>query len=66
MTRLADREQKIVIRWRTRDQAEAIAPTLDHAYPIDENPSFDDVLKAIDAAEAQVWGDGGPPDETSG
>ena len=54
----SDREQKIVIRWRTRGQAEAITPALDRAYPIKETPCFDEVLKAIDEAERQVWGDG--------
>jgi hypothetical protein len=60
-----DREQKIVIRWRTRGQAEALTPTLDHAYPIEEDSCFDKVLNAIDEAERQVWGDCEPEDEMS-
>lgn len=55
-----DRESRIVIRWRTRGQAEALIPSLDCAYPIEDNASFDEVLKAIDEAERQVWGDDDP------
>jgi hypothetical protein len=60
-----DREQKIVIRWRTRGQSEALTPALDRAYPIEKSPGFDEVLKAIDEAERQVWGDCDPADEAS-
>lgn len=55
-----DREQRIVIRWRTRGQGEALTPSLDRACPIEEKPRFDEVLNAIDEAERQVWGDGDP------
>lgn len=65
MTGLPDREQRIVIRWQTRGQAATLNTALDHAYPIDENPGFDDVLKAIDEAEKQVWRDGDPVDRPS-
>jgi hypothetical protein len=57
---MPDREQRIVIRWRTRGQSEALTPALDRAYPIEERPCFDEVLKAIDESERQVWGDGEP------
>lgn len=55
MGRESGREQRIVIRWRTRGQAEAISPTLHHAYPVDQGPCFDEALKAIDEAERMVW-----------
>ncbi len=60
MTRVADRERVIVLRWLTRHNAELLGPTLDHAYAIDESPCFDEVLMAIDEAERQVWGDCDP------
>ncbi len=63
MGRVEGREQKIVLRWRTRGQAEALSPTLDSVYPIDETPHFDEALKAIDEAERQVWGDNDPERE---
>ena len=65
MTRVTDRERMIIIRWRTRGQAEALGHALDRANPIDETPCFDEVLKAIDDAENQVWGDRDPAAETS-
>jgi hypothetical protein len=65
MAGVTDRERMIVIRWRTRGQAEALGQALDRANLIDETPCFDEVLKAIDDAERQVWGDGDPAAETS-
>jgi hypothetical protein len=58
-----DREQRIVIRWRTRVRSQALGSTLESAYPTDEVPEFDEALKAIDAAETQVWGDRDPTDK---
>jgi len=54
---MTNREQKIIIRWRTRGQAKALVPALDHAYPIEHDPCFEKMLKAIDEAERQVWGE---------
>jgi hypothetical protein len=50
-----DHEQKIVIRWQTLGQAEALIPALGRAYPIDDTPCFNEALDAIDEAERQVW-----------
>ena len=50
-----NRETRAVFRWLTRDSAQMLGPSLDHAYAIDETPCFDDALKAIDEAERQVW-----------
>ena len=59
-----DREKMIVIRWRMRGQTEALGPSLDRAYPTDdEAPSFEEALEAIDEAERKVWGDPPPEDE---
>lgn len=59
----SDREKRVVIRWRMRGQAEALAPTLGCAYPAQEASGFDDALEAIDAAESKVWGDSDPADK---
>jgi type II secretory pathway predicted ATPase ExeA len=63
MGRKTEREQRIVIRWRARGQAEAISPTLHRAYPTDEELCFDEALKAIDEAEREVWDPGGAADK---
>ncbi len=63
MANLTDRERLIAQRWQRRDQVQALSPTLDSAYPIEDSSSFDESLKAIDEAEVQVWGNGA--DETN-
>ena len=55
MGRVANRGQRIVIRWQARSQSEALGPALDRAYPIEEKPCFDEALEAIEEAERQVW-----------
>ena len=57
---MEDREHRIIIRWRTRGQVEALAPTLERIYPADQSPCFGDALEAIDEAERRVWNDGDP------
>ena len=61
MGRVANRGQRIVIRWQARSQSEALSPALDRAYAIEEKPCFDEALKAIDEAERQVWQDSDTP-----
>ncbi len=58
-----NRERRIVIRWRARGQAEAITPTFHRAYPADEQPCFDEALKAIDEAGREVWDPEGAADK---
>ena len=58
-----DREQMVVLRWRKRIACEALAPTLDRAFPADRSAGFDEALKAIDDAENALWGDRKPPDQ---
>ena len=58
-----EREQTVVLRWRRRIACEALAPTLDRAFPTGEVDSFDEALKAIDDAETAVWADRNPADE---
>ena len=58
-----DREQKVVLRWRTRIRSEALGPSLDRAYPTDPSDGFDEALKAIDEAENEVWGNRDPADQ---
>jgi len=53
----------VVLRWRTRSGCEALAPTLDRAFPTNDVDCFEDALKAIDEAESAVWGDREPADE---
>ena len=53
----------VVLRWRTRTGCEALAPTLDRAFPTNDVDCFDDALKAIDEAEGAIWGDREPGDE---
>lgn len=60
---MSDRERRIVIRWRTRGQAEALRPALGSVYPPDETSSFEEALNAIDQAESTVWGDGKSADD---
>ena len=55
-----DREHRIIIRWRTRGQVEALAPALERIYPVDKSSCFDDALHAIDEAEGDAWSDGDP------
>ena len=55
MARETERERMIVIRWLARRSVETLGPTFHQAYPVDEAPSFDDALDAIDEAERQVW-----------
>ena len=63
MSRVSERERRIVFRWMTRHSAEMLGPTLDHAYPIDPPSGFDDALNAIDESERQVWVPGGTADK---
>ena len=58
-----EREQTVVLRWRRRMACEALAPTLDRAFPTDQVDCFDEALKAIDEAESAVWADHKPTDE---
>ena len=58
-----EREQTVVLRWRRRIACEALAPTLDRAFPTDPEDCFEEALKAIDEAESAVWGDGKPADQ---
>ena len=53
----------VVLRWRRRNACEALAPTLDRAFPTGEADSFDEALKAIDEAESAVWADREAADE---
>ena len=57
---MEDREHRIIIRWRARNQVEALAPTLERVYPVDENSTVDDALEALDEAERHVWSGGDP------
>ena len=50
-----DREDMVVLRWRTRTGCEALAPTLDRAFPTDHGDGFAEAIKAIDEAESAVW-----------
>ena len=59
----SDREQMVVLRWRTRIGCEALGPTLDRAFPPDHGDGFAEALKAIDEAESAVWADREPPDQ---
>jgi hypothetical protein len=56
----AEREQRVVIRWRVRGQAEALSPSLGEAFPVNEEACFVKALRAIDEAERGVWGSGEP------
>lgn len=62
MAAYVDREQMVVLRWRTRIAREALAPALDRAFPPNQVDCFDEALRAIDEAESVVWSDGTPPD----
>jgi hypothetical protein len=59
----SDREQMVVLRWRTRTGCEALAPTLDRAFPTDHGDGFAEAIKAIDEAESAIWADRKPADE---
>ena len=59
----SDREQMVVLRWRTRIGCEALGPTLDRAFPTNDVNGFEEALKAIDEAESAVWADHKPADE---
>ena len=63
MAEKIDREQTVVLRWRRRIACEALAPTLNRAFPTHQADCFDEALKAIDEAETAVWGDRDPPDK---
>jgi hypothetical protein len=60
MAHISDREQTVVLRWRTKIACEALAPTLDRAFPPEQEACFDEALKAIDEAESAVWNDRDP------
>jgi hypothetical protein len=60
---LSDREQMVVLRWRTRSGCEALGPTLDRAFPADHGDGFAEAIKAIDEAESAVWADRNPAAE---
>jgi len=57
-----DREQTVVLRWRTRTACEALAPALDRAFPTNRATCFDEALQAIDDAESAIWSDDNPAD----
>jgi hypothetical protein len=59
----ADREQMVVLRWRTRSGCEALGPTLDRAFPADHGDAFAEAIKAIDEAESAVWADRDPTND---
>ena len=63
MAKSPDREQMVVLRWRTRTGCEALAPALDRAFPPDPVDGFEEALQAIDQAESAVWADCKPADE---
>ena len=50
----AEREQEIVVRWRTRIRSEALGPTLARAYPIKASDGSDETQKAIGETENNV------------
>ena len=66
MANEADRANMLVIRWRMRGQTKALAPSLDHVYPIEDATGFGEALEAIDAAERKVWSGIDPPAEPRG
>ncbi len=53
MAHISDREQTVVLRWRTKIACEALGPTLDRAFPADRAPCFDEAIKALDAADCK-------------
>ena len=63
MAQNIEREQTVVLRWRTRIGCEALGPTLERAFPTDRVDCFNEAMKAIDDAESAVWSDGKPADE---
>lgn len=58
-----DREQMVVLRWRTRNGCEALGPALDRAFPTDLGDGFAEALKAIDEAESAIWAKRKPADK---
>lgn len=53
MDPISDRERRIVIRWRTRGQLQALRT----ASGANDAGSSAEALNAIDEAERQVWSD---------
>ena len=51
MAPMSELERAIVSRWLTTHKADILGPSLDHAYPVDKAPCFDEVLAAIDDSE---------------
>jgi hypothetical protein len=63
MAHISDREQTVVLRWRTKIACEALGPTLDRAFPTEHGDGFAEAIKAIDEAESAVWADRKPADD---
>ena len=63
MAQNIEREQTVVLRWRTRIGCEALGPTLERAFPTGQGECFDEAMKAIDDAESAVWSDGKPAEQ---
>jgi hypothetical protein len=45
----------------TQRDLRLLGPTFDRAWPVEETPSFDELLRAIDDAERRLSGEGAPP-----
>jgi len=48
------REKIVAIGLLTQKELGLLGPTFDRAWPLDRAPKFDDLLKAIDAAEEKM------------
>lgn len=47
----------------TQANLDALGRSLEHAWPVEEAPTFNELLKAIDDADCKLTGEQPPPEE---
>lgn len=53
--RTATKRRIVAVGLLTEQDLEALGPTFDRAWPVDETPCFGDLLLAIDEADRGLW-----------
>ena len=60
--RIASQERIVAVGLLTRRDMTALGPTFDRAWPVEECPSFSDLLRAIDDADQRLGRQGSSPE----
>ena len=58
--RLVTQDRIVAVGLLTRRDMNVLGPTFDRAWPVEEAPSFSELLRAIDEADRKLCGDNKP------